>query len=144
MLRRVCDQAKRRRVLQICQGDRGRCLAMHSRRAKPTHKSPPQRQCSPLFNGPVLACSASLIDSWSGTRLIGPVRDNGAFRTVVGAALGTWISFPRQNESTAPPDLSRIVTQVEVKGRAGGRNTGVSHVRSFAILLRRFCPSRRI
>src|SRR5437899_6136429 len=52
--------------------------------------------------------------------------------------------FPGQNESTASPDLSRIVTQVAAKGRfRGGRNTGVSHVRSFAILLRRFFPSRR-
>ena len=54
------------------------------------------------------------------------------------------ISLPGQNESTAPPDLSRIVTQVAAKGRsAGARNTGVFHVRSFAILHRRFCPSRR-
>jgi len=42
------------------------------------------------------------------------------------------------------PDLSRIATQVAAKGRAReGRSTGDFHVRSFAILLRRFSPSRR-
>ena len=59
-------------------------------------------------------------------------------------AFGSGSRFPGQNKSTALPDLSRIVTQVAAKGRARrGRNTGVSHVRSFAILLRRFCSSRR-
>jgi hypothetical protein len=36
------------------------------------------------------------------------------------------ISLPGQHESTALPDLSRIVTQATGKGRAGERNTGVS------------------
>ena len=57
------------------------------------------------------------------------------------ARLQDWLSG--QNESTALPDLSRIVTQVTAKGRAWGRNTGVFHVRSFTSLLRRFCPSRK-
>src|SRR6185295_18997423 len=33
------------------------------------------------------------------------------------------ISFPGQNESTALPDLSRIVTQFAANGRAGGGAT---------------------
>lgn len=49
----------------------------------------------------------------------------GAFAWLQGLALGAWISFPGQNESTASPDLSRIVTQVEANGRAGGATPGV-------------------
>jgi hypothetical protein len=57
---------------------------------------------------------------------------------------GPRIPVPGQNESTALPDLGRIATQVAAKGRARvGRNTGGFHVRSFAILLRRFSPCRR-
>jgi hypothetical protein len=52
--------------------------------------------------------------------------------------------FPGQNEFTALPDLGRILTQVAAKGRSrGGATPGCFHVRSFAILLRSFCPSRR-
>lgn len=45
-----------------------------------------------------------------------------------------------QDESTALPDLSRIATQVTAKARvrAGAQHRGF-HVRSFAILFRRFC-----
>ena len=46
-----------------------------------------------------------------------------------------------QNESTALPELSRIVTQVTAELRTGGTTPGVFHVPSSTISLHRFCPS---
>ena len=57
----------------------------------------------------------------------GPEAALDAFRAVTGPAPGPRCRFPGQNESTALPDLSRIVTQVAAKGRArGGASPGVS------------------